>query len=124
MHTETKQKIYRLLCLLPYYFGIVTLITYLISDHYHMLTFDTIPPRPPGEPLTLTALIEMKRICMKLFFIHFIALLLYSVISFPINTILAINLFRTSKKRILILYLVYLIIPVYLLLFYPTLLPF
>lgn len=124
MQTETKYKIFRVLCLLPFYFGIVTLITYLISDHYNMLSFDSVPPRPPGEPLSITAIIEFKRICMKLFYSHFITLLLYSVLSFPINTILAINLYKTLKKKTVVLYIIYLTIPIYLLLFFPDLLPY
>lgn len=118
MQTDTKHKIYRLLCLLPYYFGVVTLITYLISDHYYMLTFDTIPPRLPEEPFLVTVIIELKKICLRLFYIHSVSLPLYCTLAFPIICILAINLYKTAKRNVLILYFLYLIIPIYLLLFY------
>jgi hypothetical protein len=120
MQTETKYKIFRILCLLPFYFGIVTLITYLISDYYHMLSFDSIPPKPPEEPLTKTLIIELKKICAKLFYIHYISLLLYCSLSFPIIIYLTKNLYMTSKRNVTILCLLYLIIPIYLLVFYQS----
>lgn len=120
MQTETKYKIFRLLCLLPFYFGIVTLITYLISDHYHMLSFDSIPPRLPEEPLIVTFIIELKKICVKVFYIHYTTLLLYCTLSFPIVALFVKNLYKTGEKNVLILYSLYLIIPLYLLIFYQS----
>ena len=117
MSIDAKYKLFRLCCLAPFYFGLISLISFFVIKGHPLFDFDTIPPRLPSEPIITTSKIIFEQIFARLFFSHFIALILYCVISFPFMIYLARNLYKCypTKKNIILLLIAYFLLPTVLL---------
>lgn len=115
METETKYKLFRLCCLMPFYFGLVLLLTHFsIKGQF---SFDSIPPRLSGESIITTTKLIFEQISLRLFAAHLAGLILYFVISFPFLLFLAGNLYKCypSKRNIILLLMAYFLLPTVLL---------
>ena len=101
-----KENIHKFICILPYYFLVVILISYFLNIHNYCLDLDP----PPPDPLTgKSGYPESDCILFYLIISHIASLVIYCAISLPINIILTISLIKNniSKKRTIIYFTIY-----------------
>ena len=102
----TLKSLHKLICLLPYYFIIVIILSYLGSANYNI--FDT-PPPDPKTGLSVSPF-KTEALMFRLLYSHVIGLVGYTVASFPITIITTILLLRKNESSIIttLVYLAYL----------------
>ena len=102
----TLKSLHKLICLLPYYFIIVIIFSYLGSANYNI--FDAPPPDP--ETGMSTSPFRSETLMFRLLYSHVIGLVGYTVVSFPITLVTTILLLRKNESGIItiLVYLAYL----------------